>query len=53
MPPVRDKWEIDLLLTFCTPCNPKCERWLMNDFDPAADDIDAPYNGLGKSRGRG
>ena len=39
MPPVRDKWEIDLLLTFCTPCNPKCERWLMNDFDPAADDI--------------
>ena len=47
MPPVRDKWEIDLLLTFCTPCNPKCERWLMNDFDPAADQIDAPYNGLG------
>ena len=26
MVPVNTKWEIDKLLTFCTPCNPSCER---------------------------
>lgn len=24
-PPVASKWDIDKLLTFCTPCNPSCQ----------------------------
>ena len=56
MPPVFTKWEIDKYLTFCTDCNPGCEREsrrrkvegqtnfeMGGKFDP----IDAEYNGLG------
>ena len=43
MPPVATKWDIDKLLTFCTPCNPGCERERVRDTVP----IDAEYNGLG------
>ena len=40
-PPVAVKWDIDRLLTFCTPCNPSCER------SQAGAARDAAYNGLG------
>ena len=35
--PVTTKWEIDKLLTFCTPCNPSCER------SPEGSPFDAEY----------
>ncbi|MDP4390779.1 hypothetical protein, partial [Escherichia coli] len=42
-PPVSTKWDIDKYLTFCTPCNPGCERARVREGIP----IDAEYNGLG------
>lgn len=44
-PPVATKWDIDKLLTFCTPCNPDCSREVTNSITGAL--IDAEYNGLG------
>ena len=41
MAPVTSKWDIDKLLTFCTPCNPGCER---SGEQPV---YDSEYNGLG------
>ena len=43
MRPVTSKWDIDKLLTFCTPCNPSCEREALRNGKA----IDAEYNGLG------
>ena len=42
-PTVLTKWDIDKYLTFCTPCNPGCERARVREGIP----IDAEYNGLG------
>ena len=43
MPAVTSKWEIHKLLTFCTPCNPGCER------SPMGSPYDEEYNGLGSA----
>ena len=40
-PDVSTKFHIDKLLTFCTPCNPGCER------SPLGSIFDREYNGLG------
>ena len=42
-PAVSTKWDIDKLLTFCTACNPGCERDRLREGFP----VDAEYNGLG------
>ena len=42
-PPVPTKAEIDRLLTFCTSCNPACERNPTINFQG----MDVDYNGLG------
>ena len=59
-PPVYSKWEIDKYLTFCTDCNPNCEREIRRKKvegqsncqgwpcqGPKYDQIDDEYNGLG------
>ena len=42
MPAVTSKWDIDKYLTFCTDCNPGCQRE-----QKAGSKIDHEYNGLG------
>ena len=51
--PVASKWEIDKLLTFCTPCNPECQRGPANagfaNALPATRRYDDEYNGIGSA----